>query len=68
MTAKLEMTWYLHDTYRGSALMYTDHEDIVAMEKFKGPYVIAQVSNSCLECNAFIVLLLPVLRNITRFF
>lgn len=46
MTAKLEMTWYLHDTYRGSALMYTDHEDIVAMEKFKGPYVIAQVSNS----------------------
>lgn len=44
MAEKLEMTC---DIYRGSALMYTDHEDIVAIkEKFKGLYVNAQVSNS----------------------
>lgn len=44
MAEKLEMTC---DIYRGSALMYTDHEDIVAIkEKSKGLYVNAQVSNS----------------------
>lgn len=44
MAEKLEMTC---DIYRVSALMYTDHEDKVAIkEQFKGLYVNAQLSNS----------------------